>query len=130
MTEKINLLGFDLKALSQFLVEMDEKPFRAKQILQWIHSYQISDFSKMLNLSKDLRHTLSERCVIEAPLVQSEHLAKDGTRKWLFQVPNGGAIETVYIPESTRSTLCISSQVGCALNCSFCHTAVQGFARD
>lgn len=127
---KINLLGLDLKALTQALVELGEKPFRAQQILKWIHAQSLSDFTEMTNLSKALRQKLIERCVIQAPNMLSEHIAKDGTRKWLFQVEGAGAIETVYIPEPERATLCISSQVGCALNCRFCHTAQQGFQRN
>lgn len=127
---KFNLLGCDRKALAQFLRDLGEKPFRAQQILQWIHAEGIFDFSQMTNLSKGLRQLLAERCIIQAPEVISEHKASDGTRKWLFKVPGGSAIETVYIPEPARATLCISSQVGCALNCRFCHTAQQGFQRN
>jgi 23S rRNA (adenine2503-C2)-methyltransferase len=127
---KINLLGLDLKALTQTMVDLGEKPFRAQQILKWIHFHSSDDFNEMTNLSKDLRHKLIEKCEIKAPTVLSEHLAKDGTRKWLFTVQGGSAVETVYIPEPERATLCISSQVGCALNCSFCHTAQQGFQRN
>lgn len=127
---KINLLGLDLKALTQTMVDLGEKPFRAQQILKWIHFHSSDDFNEMTNLSKDLRQKLIERCEIKAPTVLSEHLAKDGTRKWLFTVQGGSAVETVYIPEPERATLCISSQVGCALNCSFCHTAQQGFQRN
>ncbi len=130
MTEKINLLGLDMKALTQVFIDLGEKPFRAQQVLKWIHAQSVDDFSLMTNLSKDLRQKLSERCEIRPPEVISEHIAKDGTRKWLFKVDGGGAIETVYIPEPLRATLCISSQVGCALNCSFCHTAQQGFQRN
>ncbi|MFI4938151.1 MAG: 23S rRNA (adenine(2503)-C(2))-methyltransferase RlmN [Candidatus Berkiellales bacterium] len=130
MSEKINLLGLDQKALANFMVEIGEKPFRALQIIKWIHQEGISDFALMTNLSKDLRQLLSEKCIIQAPEVISEHLASDGTRKWLFRVPGGSAIETVYIPEPARATLCISSQIGCALNCRFCHTAQQGFQRN
>lgn len=127
---KINLLGLDLKALSQLMKELGEKPFRAQQILKWIHSVGVGDFNEMTNLSKSLRERLNERCCIQAPPVLSEHQASDGTRKWLFNVEGGSAIETVYIPEPKRATLCISSQVGCALNCRFCHTAQQGFQRN
>lgn len=127
---KINLLGLDLKALAQTMLDLGEKPFRAQQILKWIHFHSSDDFNEMTNLSKDLRQKLIERCEIKAPAVLSEHLAKDGTRKWLFTVQGGSAIETVWIPEPERATLCISSQVGCALNCSFCHTAQQGFQRN
>ncbi|MGD9591279.1 MAG: 23S rRNA (adenine(2503)-C(2))-methyltransferase RlmN [Candidatus Berkiella sp.] len=127
---KINLLGLDLKALTQVFIDLGEKPFRAQQVLKWIHAQSCDDFSLMTNLSKSLRQKLSEHCEIRPPSIISEHLAKDGTRKWLFNVNGGGAVETVYIPEPERATLCISSQVGCALNCSFCHTAQQGFQRN
>ncbi len=127
---KINLLGLNQKALAQFLIEQGEKPFRAQQIIKWIHAEGITDFSEMTNLSKNLRQLLTDRCIVQSPEVLSEHQASDGTRKWLFKVEGGSAIETVYIPEPSRATLCISSQVGCALNCTFCHTAQQGFQRN
>ncbi|MBS0286177.1 MAG: 23S rRNA (adenine(2503)-C(2))-methyltransferase RlmN [Proteobacteria bacterium] len=130
MVSKINLLGLNQKALAQVLLDLGEKPFRAQQILKWIHAESVDDFSVMTNLSKVLRQKLTELCEIRPPKIISEHQAKDGTRKWLFEVDGGGAIETVYIPEPERATLCISSQVGCALNCSFCHTAQQGFQRN
>lgn len=127
---KTNLLGLDKAALADYLVTLGEKPFRAQQLLQWIHTRSFSDFSQMTNISKPLREKLSAHCIIQPPALLSEHTASDGTRKWLFQVEGGGAIETVYIPEPERATLCISSQVGCALNCRFCHTAQQGFQRN
>lgn len=130
MSEKINLLGLDLKALSQLMKEFQEKPFRAQQILKWIHSEGVCDFNEMTNLSKSFRALLDTHCCIKSPAVLSEHQASDGTRKWLFTVEGASAIETVYIPEPKRATLCISSQVGCALNCRFCHTAQQGFQRN
>lgn len=127
---KVNLLGLDKKGLVKFLATIGEKSFRADQILKWIHAEGVADFELMTNLSKTLRRTLSEKCIIQAAEVLSEHRASDGTRKWLFNVKGGSAIETVYIPEPERATLCISSQVGCALNCRFCHTAQQGFQRN
>lgn len=127
---KLNLLGLDKKGLAAFLTSIGEKPFRAQQLLQWIHARSLSDFSQMTNISKSLREQLAEKCMVQAPKLLSEHTASDGTRKWLFEVAGGGAIETVYIPEPERATLCISSQVGCALNCRFCHTAQQGFQRN
>lgn len=130
MSDKINLLGLDQKTLANFMCEIGEKPFRSQQITKWIHQEFISDFASMSNLSKNLRQQLAERCVIQPPEIISEHTAQDGTRKWLFRVPGGSAIETVYIPEPSRATLCISSQVGCSLNCKFCHTAQQGFQRN
>ncbi len=127
---KVNLLGLSQKALSDYFITLGEKPFRAQQVLKWIHAEGITDFAQMTNLSKTLRAQLAEHCVVHAPDVISQHNASDGTRKWLFRVEGGGAIETVYIPEPKRATLCVSSQVGCALNCSFCHTAQQGFQKN
>lgn len=129
MSDKINLLGMDAHLLAQFLTQIGEKPFRAQQILKWIHQEGVVDFEQMTNLSKSLRQQLSEQCTIHAANVLSEQVALDGTHKWLFEVGKG-AIETVYIPEPERATLCISSQVGCMLNCRFCHTAQQGFQRN
>lgn len=127
---KINLLGLDKQALTQLLISWGESAFRAQQILKWIHAQQVIDFNLMTNLSKSLRQKLNDLCEIVVPEVLTEQGSSDGTRKWLFKVPGGSAIETVYIPEPKRATLCISSQVGCALNCSFCHTAKQGFQRN
>ena len=127
---KVNLLGLDMQGLTAQIVAWGEKPFRAKQILKWIHTESVDDFDQMTDLSKSLRQKLKENAVIQGPQVLSEHPSQDGTRKWLFKVSGGGAIETVWIPEPKRATLCISSQIGCALNCSFCHTAQQGFQRD
>jgi len=127
---KVNLLGLSQKALGEYFKTLGEKPFRAQQVLKWIHAEGVTDFAQMTNLSKALRAQLTEHCEIRPPEVISEHVASDGTRKWLFRVDGGGAIETVYIPEPKRATLCISSQVGCALNCSFCHTAQQGFQKN
>lgn len=129
-TPKVNLLGLDRQALILFFEALGEKSFRATQVLKWIHQLGVVDFDLMTNLSKSLRALLKEKCEIRPPEVLSRHEASDGTRKWLFTVPGGSAVETVYIPEPLRATLCISSQVGCALNCSFCHTAQQGFQRN
>lgn len=127
---KLNLLGFSQAQLKDWLLANGEKAFRAQQIVKWIHAEGVSDFAQMTNLSKDLRQKLDTLCEIKPPALLSEHLASDGTRKWLFNVEGGSAIETVYIPEPDRATLCISSQVGCSLNCRFCHTAQQGFQRN
>lgn len=127
---KTNLLGLDKTALTQYFAEIGQKSFRAEQVLKWIHCFGVSNFSEMTNLSKDLRQRLETECEIKAPAIISEHIANDGTIKWLFQIEGSGAIETVYIPEKERATLCISSQVGCILNCRFCHTAQQGFQRN
>ena len=130
MTERTNLLGLDLHGLEAFFVELDEKPFRARQLLQWIHKYRITDFAEMSNLSKALREKLQAVAEIKLPEVMHEHISQDGTRKWIIKLSCGNAIETVFIPESGRGTLCVSSQVGCALTCTFCSTAQQGFYRN
>ncbi len=130
MTERTNLLGLDLNGLEAFFVELDEKPFRARQLLQWIHKYRITDFAEMSNLSKVLREKLQTVAEIKLPEVMHEHVSQDGTRKWIIKLSCGNAIETVFIPEGGRGTLCVSSQVGCALTCTFCSTAQQGFNRN
>lgn len=127
---RTNLLGLDLKGLEAFFVEIDERPFRARQLLQWIHTYRIVDFAEMTNLSKTLRHKLQDLAEIKPPEVLQEYVSKDGTRKWIIRLSCGNSIETVYIPEEGRGTLCVSSQVGCALACTFCSTAQQGFNRN
>jgi 23S rRNA (adenine2503-C2)-methyltransferase len=127
---KTNLLGLDPQALQAFFVELGEKPFRAQQVLQWIHHYGAADFDAMSNLSKDLRARLAERAAIVAPEIVLDRQAADGTRKWLLKLADGNCIETVFIPEVERGTLCVSSQVGCTLNCTFCSTGHQGFNRN
>ncbi|MBP1150330.1 MULTISPECIES: 23S rRNA (adenine(2503)-C(2))-methyltransferase RlmN [unclassified Methylocaldum] len=128
--EKLNLLGLDRKAMEAFFVEIGEKPFRATQLLQWIHQRGVADFSAMTNLSKSLRTRLAERCEIRVPEIAYAQKSSDGTCKWLLQLDDQNRIETVFIPEDGRGTLCVSSQVGCALECSFCSTARQGFNRN
>lgn len=127
---KVNLFNFDLNAMQDFFMQQNEKPFRAHQVLQWIHQHGVCDFTKMTNLSKTCRETLLN--ISELPLLEIAHdqTSKDGTRKWLFRLADGNSIETVFIPESNRGTLCISSQVGCALNCRFCSTGSMGFNRN
>lgn len=127
---RTNLLGLDLKGLEAFFAEIGEKPFRARQLLQWIHQYRVVDFAEMTNLSKVLRQKLQETAEVKPPEVLHEYLSKDGTRKWIIKLSCGNSIETVYIPEDGRGTLCVSSQVGCALECTFCSTAQQGFNRN
>lgn len=127
---KINLLDFDRQKLSHFFLELGEKSFRATQILKWIYQEDVYDFNEMSNLSKTLRAYLSENCVIETPEIVVEQIATDGTIKWAMQTHCGNRIESVFIPEDDRNTLCISSQIGCALACSFCSTAQQGFNRN
>ena len=129
-TDRTNLLGLDLQAMEAFFVEIGEKPFRARQLLQWIHQYQITDFAEMSNLSKALREKLATIAEIRVPEVMHEHISADGTRKWVIRMDGNNAIETVFIPEAGRGTLCVSSQVGCALTCTFCSTAQQGFNRN
>jgi len=128
--EKINLLDFDLPALQTWFVEQGEKPFRATQIMKWIYQFGVDDFEAMSNLAKVLREKLALLAEIRAPEIVSEQRASDGVVKWLLKVDNGNCVETVYIPEDGRGTLCVSSQVGCALECSFCSTAQQGFNRN
>ena len=113
-----NLLDLDARALADFFVEIGEKPFRARQVLRWLHQAGQTDFAQMTDLSKVLREKLSEHAVVEAPKCVSEPRASDGTRKWLLSVAGGNVIETVFIPEQNRGTLCVSSQVGCALECA------------
>ncbi|MDG0968647.1 MAG: 23S rRNA (adenine(2503)-C(2))-methyltransferase RlmN [Porticoccaceae bacterium] len=127
---KINLLGFSTSRLYDFFDEIGEKRFRATQIIKWIHQEGQCDFSKMTNLSKDLRSKLADIAEIKLPEVVSCQDSIDGTRKWLIRVDGGSCIEMVYIPERERGTLCVSSQIGCALDCSFCATGKQGFNRD
>jgi 23S rRNA (adenine2503-C2)-methyltransferase len=127
---RLNLLGFNRPALEAFFLSLGEQPFRASQVLKWVHQFRISDFQAMTNLSKALRDRLSELAEIRPPEIVSDQIARDGTRKWLLRVDSGNCIETVFIPEENRGTLCVSSQVGCALNCTFCSTAQQGFNRN
>ncbi len=125
-----NLLDLDRTALAAWFRALGEKPFRAPQVMQWIYQQGCDDFERMTNLSKELRARLRDIARIEAPAVADAQVSADGSRKWLLQLADGNCIETVYIPEDDRATLCVSSQVGCSLNCSFCSTAQQGFARN
>ena len=127
---KHNLLGMSLEELEAFFISIKEKPFRSKQVFQWIHQKGESDFHKMTNLSKDLQSKLSELCMIEALEILYEKDSVDGTRKWVLSVGDGDLVEMVLIPEGRRATLCVSSQVGCAVDCSFCATGKQGFSRN
>ncbi len=126
----VNLLGLDHEALKAFCAGLDEKPFRAKQLLRWIHHAGAADFGAMSDMSKSLRQRLAESAAIVPPPVLRDTTAADGTRKWLLDVGTGNAIDTVFIPEANRGTLCVSSQAGCALECSFCSTGRQGFNRN
>ncbi len=128
--EKVNLLNLNRDGMTQFFVDMGEKPFRATQVMKWIHHMGVDDFDEMTNLSKALRAKLKETCYIQGPEAVAEQLSDDGTIKWALSLNGGQAIEVVFIPEKSRGTLCVSSQVGCALECSFCSTAQQGFNRN
>ena len=127
---KINLLDFNRPALHEFVKNLGERAFHAEQIFKWIHQHGVTDFSLMSNLSKKLREYLIEHAEIRAPEIAEEQLAQDRTRKWKMRLPDNNAVECVFIPEKERGTLCVSSQVGCSLNCSFCSTARQGFNRN
>jgi len=126
----LNLLDFDRAGLEDYFTGLGEKSFRASQVVQWIHQKGVIDFQQMSNLSQALRDHLQANAVIHAPEVVYDATSADGTRKWLLQLDDGNRIETVYIPEDDRGTLCVSSQVGCALDCSFCSTGRRGFNRN
>jgi len=126
----VNLLGLTPAELQAFCSALGEKPYRAKQLLRWIHHAGADSFAAMTDISKALRVQLERTATIAAPAVRRDSVAADGTRKWLLDVGTGNAIETVFIPETARGTLCISSQAGCALECDFCSTGRQGFNRN
>ena len=123
-------MGLDRFALQDYFASLGEKAFHARQLLQWVYQRGVTDFSEMTDLRLSLRQTLSEQAVIALPEVSRAQHSEDGTRKWLFRLADGNSIETVFIPEEDRGTLCISSQAGCMLTCSFCATARQGFSRN
>lgn len=126
----VNLLDFDAEGLTAWFAEQGEKPFRAKQVLRWIHRAGVADFDAMTDIAKSLREKLKVKAVVAPPAIVSDKLSDDGTRKFLIDVGNGNAVETVFIPEDDRGTLCISTQAGCALDCAFCSTGKQGFNRN
>ena len=126
----VNLLNFDAAGLTAYFERIGERGFRATQIIKWVHQLGIVDFDAMTNLSRVLREHLRGQSEIRPPEIVTEQFSNDGTRKWLMTVGNGNSIETVYIPEGERGTLCVSSQVGCPLDCAFCATARQGFSRN
>jgi len=130
VADKTNLLGLPQGELEALFVEWGEKPFHARQLMRWIYQRGITDFDAMTDLSKSLRERLAETAMVDPPNVISRHDSKDGTVKWLFESGSGQAVEAVFIPEPGRGTLCISSQVGCALDCAFCATGAQGFNRN
>ncbi|HCS26507.1 MAG TPA: 23S rRNA (adenine(2503)-C(2))-methyltransferase RlmN [Spongiibacteraceae bacterium] len=125
-----NLLGMTRAQMAEFMVSLGEKPFRAQQIMKWIHHRGVSNFDDMTDIGKALRERLKSVAEIRPPQVISQHDSKDGTRKWAIGVGGGNVVETVLIPDGDRATLCVSSQVGCSLDCSFCSTGKQGFQRD
>jgi 23S rRNA (adenine2503-C2)-methyltransferase len=127
---KQNLLDLDATGLAGFFAGLGEKPFRARQVLQWVHQRREGDFGRMSDLAKGLRDKLVAEARIEAPQIVGDTLAEDGTRKWLLKVDGANAVEAVFIPETRRGTLCISSQAGCVLDCAFCSTGKQGFNRN
>ncbi|NGM87805.1 23S rRNA (adenine(2503)-C(2))-methyltransferase RlmN [Parapusillimonas sp. SGNA-6] len=129
-TEAVNLLGLDTAALTTLVGQWGGKPFRAKQLLRWIHQRGADSFDDMTDLARDFRGQLAQHCSIHAPAVSTEHRSADGTRKWLFDVGKNNAVEAVFIPEDDRGTLCISSQAGCTVACPFCSTGYQGFNRN
>jgi len=126
-TDKVNLLGLTQPQLESFFESIGEKRFRAGQVMKWIHHFGIDDFDAMSNLGKALKEKLKATAEIRGPEIVSEDISRDGTRKWVIRVASGSCVETVYIPQNGRGTLCVSSQAGCALDCSFCSTGKQGF---
>jgi 23S rRNA (adenine2503-C2)-methyltransferase len=128
--DRINLLDLDRRDLEAFFVALGEKTFRASQLMKWIYHEGVMDFEFMTNLSKVLRERLQQLAEIRPPEVVMSHVSQDGSHKWLIRVDRGNCVETVFIPEADRGTLCVSSQIGCALDCSFCATAQQGFNRN
>lgn len=126
----VNLLDFDADALTAWFAQQGEKPFRARQVLRWMHRFGIDDFEQMTDVAKSLRAKLATEAEIRGPVAVRDSTASDGTRKWLLDVGSTNAVETVFIPEANRGTLCVSTQVGCALECAFCSTGKQGFNRN
>jgi 23S rRNA (adenine2503-C2)-methyltransferase len=130
VTQKINLLDLARHDMEALFVQWGEKPFRATQVLKWLHQFGVEDIQCMTNLSKALRAQLQEQTCISAPKIIVDSLSDDGTRKWVLEMDSGNHVETVFIPERDRGTLCVSTQIGCALACTFCSTARQGFNRN
>ncbi len=126
----VNLLDYDLPGLAAYFAELGEKPFRAKQVMRWMHHFGAADFAEMSDLAKSLREKLGQLATVAPPSMMAEQASTDGTRKWLLDVGSMNGVETVFIPDGTRGTLCVSSQVGCALECTFCSTGRQGFNRN
>jgi len=130
VNEAVNLIGMDAGALQRFFAGQGEKPFRARQLLQWIHQRGETDFARMSDLARSLREKLATAARVAPPVILGDTLAEDGTRKWLLKVDEANAVEAVFIPETNRGTLCVSSQAGCVLDCAFCSTGKQGFNRN
>src|SRR5690606_20407083 len=130
MTEIVNLLGLDADGLARRCADSGQQPFRARQLMRWIRQRGEHDFEAMTDLAKDFREVPCRCARVSAPPVVADRVSEDGTRKWLLDVGAGNAIEAVFIPEVDRGTLCISPQVGCAVNCAFCSTGKQGFSRN
>lgn len=128
--DKINLLDLDRQAMYEFFTELGEKKFRAEQVMKWVHHYNVDNFDEMTNLNKVLRNKLKDIAEIRAPIVKRQQESSDGTIKFAMELFDGQEVETVWIPEDDRATLCVSSQVGCALECTFCSTGYQGFNRN
>ena len=129
-SQRTDLLSLNRVGLQQYVESLGEKPYRARQLMQWIYGRGVTDFEAMTDLSRVSRQRFSANATISLPKIEFDSTASDGTRKWLFALADGNSIETVFIPEGERGTLCVSSQVGCALDCSFCATARQGFNRN
>ena len=130
ISERVELLGLERSGLIDLCRQWGEKPFRGQQLMRWIHRRFEDDFGAMSDLAKGFRERLIQNARVQVPTVISDHASTDGTRKWLIDVGQGNAIETVFIPEASRGTLCVSTQAGCAVNCHFCSTGKQGFARN
>ena len=128
--ERTNLLDLDRQGLREYFVSIGEKPFRAEQVMKWVYHHGVTDFAQMTNIARPLRERLAAECEVRAPTTLSCQDSVDGTRKWLFALDGGNSIECVFIPDEDRNTLCVSTQVGCALDCSFCATARAGFNRN
>jgi len=128
--KKVNLLNLDHQMMREFLASLGEKPFRADQLMKWIYHFGYDDFEQMTNINKKLREKLQRKAEIVAPVISEKQISTDGTIKYALKLEGGQEVETVWIPENDRATLCVSSQVGCALECTFCATAQQGFNRN
>lgn len=129
-TKKINLLDLNRQGIKDFFADLGEKPFRADQVMKWLYHYCIDDFDEMTNLNKALRSKLKEIAEVKAPVIKTQQQSADGTIKFAMELEDGQEVESVWIPEDDRATLCVSSQVGCALECTFCSTGQQGFNRN